>query len=107
MTDGLSADRGKDAIDLNPIMTFAIKVGILTAAFCTVIFFALYVAQSQLAELQERYKGGGAFWRDAEIKLYKLADEPDLSPEKKARILAALKKISNKYKPYFDALKGD
>jgi hypothetical protein len=41
-----------------------------------------------------------------ELKLYRLADEPDLPPEKKKKIVDALRKLSTKYRPYFEAL-GD
>jgi hypothetical protein len=36
-----------------------------------------------------------------------LADEPDLPPEKKKKIVDALHKLSIKYKPYVDALSGN
>jgi hypothetical protein len=36
-----------------------------------------------------------------------LADEPDLSSEKKKKIIDALRKLSSKYKPYFEAVAGD
>jgi hypothetical protein len=41
-----------------------------------------------------------------EKKLYKLADEPDLPPAKKAAVMSALTKLSVKYRPYLDALAG-
>jgi len=49
-------------------------------------------------------KGGRAFWTVVEDKLYKLADEPDLPPEHKEKIVKALQKLSAKYHPYIDAL---
>jgi hypothetical protein len=52
-------------------------------------------------------KGGPAFWERVEGKLYRLADEPDLSPEKKQKIINALRKLSAKYKPYLDAAAGE
>jgi hypothetical protein len=36
-----------------------------------------------------------------------LADEPDLPPEKKKKIVDALHRLSIKYKPYVDALSGN
>jgi hypothetical protein len=52
-------------------------------------------------------KGGPAFWTTAEEKLYKLAAAPDLPPEKKEKIINALRTLSQRYKPYVDALAGD
>lgn len=50
--------------------------------------------------------GSRAFWGEVERRVYALADAPDLPPEKKAKIVAALKKLSDKNKPYIDALVG-
>jgi hypothetical protein len=49
-------------------------------------------------------QGGPAFWSAVEGKLYKLADAPDLPPERKDKIIKALQKLSAKYHPYIDAL---
>jgi hypothetical protein len=48
-----------------------------------------------------------AFWGRIETKLYSLADEPDLPPEKKKKIMDALHRLSIKYKPHVDALSGN
>jgi hypothetical protein len=42
-----------------------------------------------------------------EGKLYKLASAPDLPPEKKEKIVNALRTLSVRYKPYVDAIAGD
>ena len=52
-------------------------------------------------------KGGPAFWETMERKLYKLGDEPDLPPDKKQKILIALRKLPVKYEPYLDAVAGE
>jgi len=49
-------------------------------------------------------KGGRAFWSGFEEKLYKLADEPDIQPERKERVLEAVRKMSARYRPYLNAL---
>jgi hypothetical protein len=41
-----------------------------------------------------------------ERKVDALANANDLPPEKKAKIIASLKKLSVKYRPYFDAAAG-
>jgi hypothetical protein len=48
--------------------------------------------------------GGRKFWTMTEAKLYKLADEPDLPPEQKEKIVKALQKLAAKYRPYINAL---
>ena len=95
---------------LSPIQIFCMKVVIVTAAVLAIFYFADLVIESSIrrqAESLQILKGGPAFWRNAEEKLFALADEPDISPEKKKKILDALRKLSSKYKPYFDALNGD
>jgi hypothetical protein len=79
---------------LSPIQIFCVKVVIVTAAALAMFYVADLVIESSI-------------WRNAENKLLALADEPDISPEKKKKILDALRKLSSKYKPYFDALSGD
>ncbi len=93
---------------LSPLQIFFAKVAIVTAAnLWSFSDGAGYFIASYVESQQERFtvlKGGAAFWGTMETKLYKLADEPDLSPEKKKKIVEALRKLSVKYKPYFDAL---
>jgi hypothetical protein len=94
---------------LSPLQVFFAKVAIVTAAILVVLYGIGYIVSSSLegqAESLKILKGGPAFWGLVELKLYKLADEPDLSPEKKKKIVDALRKLSTKYKPYFEAL-GD
>ena len=90
---------------LTEIQIFLIKVATVTGA----VFFLMVVAYlfvSSQAEDLAFLKGGHAFWEKAEEKLYKLADEPDLPEQKKAKIIAALRKISDRYRPYIDAVEG-
>jgi hypothetical protein len=95
---------------LSPIQIFCVKAVIVTAAALALLYVADLVIESSIrrqAESLQILQGGPAFWRNAENKLLALADEPDISPEKKKKILDALRKLSSKYKPYFDALSGD
>ena len=81
-----------EAKPLSPLQIFFVKVAIITASKAEQLTFL---------------KGGPAFWGRIETKLYSLADEPDLPPEKKKKIVDALHKLSIKYKPYVDALGGN
>ena len=91
---------------LSQLQVFFVKVMTITAALLVVIFFTAASLQSALEKQAESFKGGPAFWEGVEAKLYRLAEERDLPPEKKQKIIAALAKLSDKYKPYFDALGG-
>ena len=95
---------------LSPLQVFFAKVAIVTAAILVILYGAGYFVTSYIENQRERFavlKGGPAFWGIMETKLYKLADDPDLSPEKKKKIIDALRKLSFKYRPYFDAVIGD
>ena len=96
--------------ELSPLQVFFAKVAIVTLALLIVLYCASYFIQSYIeskAESLQMLKGGPAFWGTIERKLYTLADEPDLPPEKKKKIVDALHKLSIKYKPYVDALSGN
>jgi hypothetical protein len=92
---------------ISQLQLFFAKVAIITAAVLIVMFYATSSFQSFVEKQGELLKGGPAFWEVVEQKLDKLADARDLPPEKKQKILAALSKISNRYRPYFDALAGE
>jgi hypothetical protein len=97
---------------LSPLGTFFAKVAIVTGAFLiagyVVCEMAVSAATSQMEKLEAQLealslKGGPAFWGNVEMKLYALADAPDLPPEKKQKIIDAIHKLSIKYRPYLDA----
>jgi hypothetical protein len=95
---------------LSPLQVFFAKVAIVTAAILVILYGAGYFVTSYIESKQEQFavlKGGPAFWGTVEGKLYKLADDPDLSPERKKKITDALRKLSLKYRPYFEAIVGD
>jgi hypothetical protein len=95
---------------LLPIQIFCMKAVIVAVAAVVIFYVADLVIEASIrrqAESLQILQGGPAFWGNAEKRLFTLADEPDISPEKKKKILDALRKLSSKYKPYFDALNGD
>jgi hypothetical protein len=95
---------------LSPLQIFFVKVAIVTAAIVAILYCASYFFESFIASKADQLtilKGGPAFWERIETKLYSLADEPDLPPEKKKKIVDALHRLSIKYKPYVDALSGN
>lgn len=85
------------------IGSFTVKV-LIVALILTVS--TLYTVSLSLQWIAETFSGGPEFWLKAEKSLYRFADQPDLPPEKKAKIVAALKKIREKNQPYIDALTG-
>jgi hypothetical protein len=94
----------------SPLEIFFAKVATVTVAILIVLYALSYYLDAFMENQQENLrilKGGPAFWGSLEAKLYKLADEPDLPPEKKKKIVDALRKLSSKYKPYLDAIGGD
>ena len=91
---------------LTEMQIFFIKVATVTAAVLFLMFAAYLFVASQAEELTF-LKGGPIFWETVENKLYKFADQPDLPEPKKAKIIAALQKISDRYRPYVDAIAGN
>jgi hypothetical protein len=92
-----------------PLEIFFIKLGGITTA--AVIFFvcSTLVLQSVIdAKIEEMpiLKGGHVFWDAVEKKVDAFANGNDLPPEKKAKIIASIKKIADRYRPYFEAAAG-
>jgi hypothetical protein len=89
------------------IVTFAIKVGVVLAATIVFFIFSVMYVEGEIQDALARnpgIKGGPAFWSSVEKGLYEFADGKDLPPEKRAKILAALKRVGQKYGPFLDAL---
>jgi hypothetical protein len=100
----------EDKLPLSPLQLFAMKVAIVTIAILAILFGAGQFMASAIEGQKEQLaflKGGPVFWEKVEGKLYRLADEPDLPPEKKQKIINSLRKLSAKYKPYLDAVAGE
>jgi|ERR1700716_4266154 len=95
-----------------PLEIFFIKLGAVLAACAIFFVFAVIYVEGEIRsvayelrqEAGDAVHGGPAFWTAVEKKLYKLADEKDLPADKKARILAALRRVGQKYGPYLEAL---
>ena len=90
---------------------FVIYVGKLIAAGAVAFIVANSLIDSVEGIIERQseklafLKGGRAFWSGFEEKLQKLADEPDIEPERKEKVLEAIRKLSAKYRPYFNALR--
>jgi hypothetical protein len=96
--------------ELSPLQIFFVKAVIITAAIIAVLWCSAYFLQAAIATKAEQLtflKGGPVFWEQMERKLYTFADQPDMPPEKKQKIIDALRKISVKYKPFVEALEGE
>lgn len=88
----------------SPLRIFLIKTVIVTTAVIVSLFVAITLVENYLDDEAQLLQGGPLFWRNVEYKLYGLADSPDLPPEQKKRVIESLKKLSLKYRPYFDAI---
>jgi hypothetical protein len=97
----------EEEFSLSPLQTFFAKVAIVTGAFLIAAYVASSLAVSFVTSQMEALKGGPAFWGAMETKLYTLADAPDISLERKKKIIEAIHKLSIKYKPYVDAFGHD
>jgi hypothetical protein len=98
------------AQEFSPLQIFFAKVAIVTVAILMILYGASYFIGNFIdrkADQLQILKGGPAFWGTIENKLYRLADEPDVAPERKKKIVDALRRLSSKYKPYFDAVAGE
>jgi hypothetical protein len=94
----------------SPLTTFFIKLAAVTCAVLVFFYMAFTLITGFIEERANELailKGGPAFWGTMEEKLYKLASGPDLPPEKKEKIVSALRTLSVRYKPYVDAIAGD
>lgn len=79
------------------IQVFFIKTLIIAGAFFSVFLLMIFW-------LNANFQAGPAFWGKLEEQIYRTAEEPELPPEKKEKIIKALKKIGEKYRPYIEAL---
>ena len=82
------------------IRVFFLKTLIVAGAFFSVFILMVFW-------INANFQAGPAFWGKVEEQLYRAAEEPDLPPEKREKIINALKKIGQKYRPYIDALSHD
>ncbi|MGA7486592.1 MAG: hypothetical protein WBW74_06590 [Xanthobacteraceae bacterium] len=95
---------------LGPIGQFAVKTVIVAAAVVVSAWIMLDVlddfADRRMQQLQQTLRsatslGGRQFWTKLEDQLAQLADpKSDLPPEKKQKILAEIKVISDRWRPF-------
>jgi hypothetical protein len=89
---------------------FAVKTVIVAlaviAAFAVTFFIIDHMAEVRIAQLRATIEasskiGGRQFWTKLEQELERQADPAlDLSPEKKRKILAQIKTLSDRWRPF-------
>jgi hypothetical protein len=99
----------EDSRPLTPLEIFFVKLGAITTAaivflVCSVLFLQSLI-ESKIDDLS-LLKGGHVFWENVEKKIDAFANGNDIPPERKARIIASIRKIADRYRPYFDAAAG-
>jgi hypothetical protein len=106
---------------LGPIGLFLIKTVIVSAAIVLSVWILLDVldgfATRRMQQLEQSIRsatslGGRQFWTKLEGELDKLADgRTDIPPEKKAKLLAQIKAVSDRWRPFLQeataAIEGD
>jgi hypothetical protein len=95
---------------LGPIGLFAIKTLIVSVAIVVSGWFVLDLlddfATRRMEQLERTVRsatavGGRQFWTRLELELDKLADpETDISSERKQKILAQIKVVSDRWRPF-------
>ena len=99
-------NQGRPAGD---VRTFTIKVAIATFIVAGGIALATVVtAQSIRHQIAETKIGGRAFWTKVEQQIVDAAKpEHDLPPERKARLLNALRTIVDRWRPFAEVITGE
>ena len=101
---------GQEPTSLSPLETFLVKLAAVT--FAVILFFYLAFSfvtgfiEDKINE-QSMLKGGSSFWAKVEADLYKMAAAEDMPQKKKEQIISALRTLSQRYRPYIDAIAGD
>lgn len=97
------ADAVKLKSQLSSLQLYFIKLISTMSAILVLVLATVSIVKSAV-ETSAVLRGGPAFWGAVENGLYKFAEQKDLPEEKRAKIIAALRKISKKYGPFLDAL---
>jgi len=106
---------------LGPIGQFAVKTVIITVAIVVSAWIMLDIlddfADRRMQQIERSLRsatslGGRQFWAKLENQLDQLADpKSDLPPEKKAKILAQIKVVADRWRPLLleaaSAVEGD
>jgi hypothetical protein len=104
------SDEKKDS-DTDKLIKKTLAIVIASAFIIFTISFVVKDTVSDIINTQKEnltfLRGGRAFWANVEQKLYSLADEQDIEPERKKKVVEALRKLSLRYRPYFQALNGE
>ena len=90
---------------------FALKTGIvalaITAIFIVLGLFIVSSAQNALSSVRDLGRGGAEFWSRAERELDRMASpESDLPPAKKEKLLADIRAIGAKWRPFIVELRS-
>jgi hypothetical protein len=110
MTENVPDAEAQKPSSLSPLETFLVKLAAATCAALLFFYVAFILVTGFIEEKIDELaflKGGAAFWSVAETKLYKLASAQDMPPKKKEQIISALRILSQRYRPYLDAIAGD
>jgi hypothetical protein len=93
-------------IRLDQIEPYYKKLFVTAAVIVGIGWLGLSYIFSRVDDLKNSsgLQGGPVFWNMVEKRLYILADDPDLPPAQKEKIVQALRKLSAKYHPYIEAL---
>jgi len=94
---------------LTQLEIFFVKLSAVTAAAIIFVVFSALSLQSLIESKIEEMpilKGGRVFWESFEAKIDAFANGNDIPPDKKAKIIASIRKISDRYRPYFEAAAG-
>ena len=90
---------------------FALKTGIVAVAICTILIvsglFIVSSAYNVLGSIKELGRGGTEFWSRVERELDRMASpETDLPPAKKEKLLADIRAIGAKWRPFVVELRS-
>jgi hypothetical protein len=90
---------------------FALKTGIVAVAVCAILIvsglFIVSSAHIALASIKDLGRGGTEFWSRVERELDRMASpETDLPPAKKEKLLADIRAIGAKWRPFVVELRS-
>ena len=95
-----------------PIRQFAIKIGIVIMAIIVVVSYLDNIIAERIVQIQTTIGsatkiGGREFWARLERELENQADpRSDLSPEKKQKIIAQIRIISDRWRPFVSEVRS-
>ena len=96
----------------NPIRSFAIKTVIITVAILVVVSYVDNIIDQRIEQIHTSIGsatkiGGRDFWTKLELELENQADpKSDISPEKKRKIIAEIRTISDRWRPFVSEIRS-